>query len=221
MIRPIPSSPRLLGVAVLSISTLLAACSAGSPGDSAAPSVAASATMSPSLEESALASTAASPTPLDTATPAPEPTDSLGAFACNAPVSGVGSTARAQITDVRVGTHDGYDRIVFEFTGGIPAFTVEPATPPLMADPSGLPISVNGSAFLQIGLNGGTKVSPEGVSTYGGPTTFAPGFDELIHLVEGGDFEAVSTWYAGLRTEPCIRVLTLSDTPRLVIDIQH
>jgi len=160
--------------------------------------------------------------PSQSETPGTEPTDNLNPFACDEPVTGVGNAARAQITDVRVGTHDGYDRIVIEFADGIPAFTVEPADPPFVADASGLPLDVTGTSFLRIGLNGGTKLSPEGGITYQGSTDFQPGYPTLVQLVEGGDFEAVSTWYAGLATsQPCFRVFTLADAPRIVIDVQH
>ena len=41
------------------------------------------------------------------------------------PIEGEGTVDRAQITDVRVGTHEDYDRVVIEFDEGIPAFTLD------------------------------------------------------------------------------------------------
>ena len=63
----------------------------------------------------------------------------------------------------------------------------------------------------------------EGTSSYDGPTEFDPGFETLVDLVEGGDFEAQSTWYLGLAREACVRVIRLTDdgAPRLVIDVEH
>ena len=63
----------------------------------------------------------------------------------------------------------------------------------------------------------------EGTSSYDGPTDFDPGFATLVDLVEGGDFEAQSTWYLGLSREACVRVIRLTDdgAPRLVIDVEH
>ncbi len=151
----------------------------------------------------------------------PEPTASLEPFACSLPVESGGTTDRAQLTDVRVGQHDGYDRIVFEFEGGIPPYTISESTPPFTEDPSGLPIEVEGSYVWQIVLNGGTKMTPDGSSSYDGPTDLTPGFDKLVELVEGGDFEALSTWYAGMSADSCIRVMNLDGVPRLVIDIEH
>jgi hypothetical protein len=128
---------------------------------------------------------------------------------------------RAQITDVRVGTHDGYDRVVFEFDSGIPQFTLEEATPPLLRDPSGLEIDVEGNAFWRLVMHGGTAALPDGGASYNGPTDFTPNFPKLSELVSAGDFEAVSSWYIGLDDESCVRVLTLNEPSRLVIDIEQ
>jgi hypothetical protein len=203
------------GRAWVAMTLLLAAC--GSPtalssaGSSVAPSktpASSSSASEPSLE------------PSDVGTPLPtvEPSGESG-FSCDLPVEGSGTVARANITDVRVGTHDGYDRIVFQFRGGIPEYAIEAATPPFMADPSGLPLAVDGSAFMHITLRGGTKQTETGASTYSGPRNFHVTFPTLVNLVEAGDFEAVSSWYAGLSHSACLRVSTLSAPDRLVIDV--
>ena len=198
--------------ALVALALVVSACtSGGSPAASTSPSAVASETAaaSPSVEASA------------SEEPSTEPTDGLGEFACSFPVSGVGTVVRAQITDVRVGTHGGYDRVVFEFDQGIPEFTLEEATPPLLQDASGLELDVAGNAFWRLVMHGGTAVSPDGVETYIGPKDFTPDFPKLAQLISGGDFEAVSTWYFGLDETSCVRVLTLTDPSRLVIDIEH
>jgi len=210
-----PSSRRIAGALALIAVFALAGCrggglspSSGAPTDSAPvsvePSVAASASSEPSVS--------AAPS---------EPTESLPAFACVPSVTIAHTTDRAQIADVRVGTHDGYDRVVFEFDSGLPDAVIEGALPPFYADPSGQEITVAGSAFLKVTMHGASRVSPDGVATYAGSKNFEPGFERLVQLVEGGDFEAVSTWYLGLDGGGCFRVLTLSDPSRLVIDIEH
>jgi hypothetical protein len=199
--RPTAGALALIGILVLGACT-----PAGSPSNSP------NGSGSLSSEPSSAASAAASET---------EPTESLPAFACTPSVTIASTTDRAQITDVRVGTHDGYDRVVFEFASGLPQTVIKPVLPPLSADPSGLPVDVTGTAFLQVVMTGGTKVSPVGGITYAGPTSFEPDFDQLAQLTEAGDFEAVSTWYMGLKGGGCIRVLTLADPSRLVIDIEH
>jgi hypothetical protein len=208
----------LLGVAVI-----VSACSsAGST--SASPSAAAS-TPGTSTSVAPSASEAAG-TPVEipslSAAPSAEPSDdALPAFSCSFPVVGDGTVPRAQLADVRVGTHDGYDRIVFEFEEGLPELEVVRATPPLLADGSGMELEVDGQAFLQITLRGGTKQTEGGTSSYDGPLEFTPGFDGLVELEEGGDFEAVSTWYAGLDADACVRGFALDGPPRIVIDVEH
>ncbi|MDQ2935717.1 MAG: hypothetical protein M3R49_12230 [Chloroflexota bacterium] len=204
---------RISGGVWLTLTLALAACGGGTSVSGSASSAPASGSPTPS---EASIEPAASGTPLPTV----EPSGNSG-FACVLPVSGNGTAARANITDVRAGTHDGYDRIVFQFRGGIPKFDIQSATPPFTADPSGQPLTVKGSSFLSITLHGGTKQTETGASSYGGPRNFNLGFPMLVNLVEGGDFEAVSTWYAGLSHAACLRVSTLTAPDRLVIDIQH
>ena len=208
--RPVTRSRQTaFGVALLAVA--LVACGPAT-GGSASPSV--SATPSAALPSE---SAGASPT----AAPTTEPTDDLGAFTCEMSIEGVATVDRAQITDVRVGTHGDYDRVVIEFDEGIPPFTLDEATPPLLADPSGMEMEVEGSAFWSLVLQGGTRVTVDGSMSYDGQTEFTPDFPALAELVEAGDFEAVSSWYIGLHASTCARVLTLGHPSRLVVDIQH
>src|SRR5688572_7128340 len=119
----VTSSRRALAPAALLI-VLMAACTAVTPSGSGQASASPSAAASESLPASQVASA--------TEAPSTAPSENLGEFACSFPVSGVGTVVRAQITDIRVGTHDGYDRVVFEFDNGIPEFTLDEATPPLL-----------------------------------------------------------------------------------------
>ena len=133
----------------------------GVPGASAE-SVAPSA----SVEASGSASPAATPTPTD------------AGWICGLRVTLAATGASVvHIADVRVGTHIDYDRIVFEFAeAGTPAFMTQHATPPFVKDPSGLPMTVNGSNVLELALNGATKVADDGSLTYTGSTDFQPGY---------------------------------------------
>lgn len=165
----------------------------------------------------------ATATPSTPASAEPVPSDALGAFRCDLPVVEPATIERAIITDVRVGTHADHDRVVFEFAAGLPEITLEPATPPFTHDASGMPVDVVGSSFLRLTMRGGTKQTLDNASAYDGPIDFDPGFATLVDLVEGGDFEAQSTWYLGLAREACVRVISLTDdgSPRLVIDVEH
>jgi hypothetical protein len=212
MTRSRLSRPTAGALALIAILALAACTPAGSPSNSPGGSA------SPSAVPSSAASGTASVEPSASAAGSEaEPTEP---FACS-PVTIAATTDRAQITDVRVGTHDGYDRVVFEFASGVPQTVIKAVLAPLYADPSDLPVDVTGTNFLQVVMTFGTKVTPAGGTTYSGPTNFEPDFDQLAQLIEAGDFEAVSTWYLGLKGDGCIRVLTLADPSRLVIDIEH
>ena len=216
-----PMTRRMAAALTLIAVLAVAGCTGAGPSPSSgAPSASASLTPSTSPSEAASASPSAAASVPASAVPS-EPTESLPAFACTPTVAIPATAGRAQITDVRVAEHAGYDRVVFEFTGGIPQTLIEAVLPPFYQDSSGFPLDVNGTAFLKVTMHDASRVSPDGVVTYAGPTEFEPDLPQLVHLIEGGDFEAVSTWYIGLNGGGCIRVLTLATPSRLVIDIEH
>jgi hypothetical protein len=196
---------RLTPLAIATV--ILAACSSPSATDSASaqPSASAGATVAPPA-----------------ATAEPVPSEDLADFTCDLPFVEQGTVPRTvNIVDVRVGSHDGYDRVVFEFTDGTPEIALERATPPFVQDGSGFPVEVEGESFLRLIMRGGTTQMEDGSSSYEGSRDFDPGFPALVDLIEGGDFEAQSTWYLGLVAESCLRVSLLEGEPRLVIDIEH
>jgi hypothetical protein len=167
-----------------------------------------------------------SPSPTTAATsavtPEPIPTEEFAEFSCDLPfVEPASQPGISNIVDVRIGTHEGYDRVVFELTAGTPELTLDRGTPPFTQDGSGFPVEVEGDSFLALVMRGGTKQTADGTSSYDGPTNFDPGFPQLVDLVEGGDFEAQSTWYLGLASEACVRLTLLPDPDRVVIDVEH
>ena len=185
------------------------------PSPSASPSVAES--VPPSLSAEPSASAGGSEAPSAT----PTPTDA--GWICGLPVTVAASGATVvHTTDVRVGTHVGYDRIAFEYLeAGSPAVEIRTTRPPFTSDPSDLPMTVNGSPVFLLTLNGATKVADDGSLTYTGPTDFEPGFPQLVQLIERGDFEAENSWYIGMDGGDCIRASVLTNPSRVVIDLQH
>jgi hypothetical protein len=128
----------------------------------------------------------------------------------------------AQLTDVRVGEHEGFDRVVFEFRGTLPGYRVAYVQPPILQDASGLPVTIRGSAFVQARFSPATGFDFErSVPTYTGPNEFRPDMPMLLEAERTGDFEAVLTWTLGLQRAVDFRVLELSDPPRVVIDVAH
>jgi hypothetical protein len=194
---------RLVPLGILAV--LVAACSSPS---TASPVASATATTGPSASAGASAE--------------PAPPTQPGDFTCDLPIHEQATVAETtNIVDVRVGTHDGFDRVVFEFNDGTPEISLDRAAGPFTQDASGAPIAVEGESFLRLVMRGGTKQTEDGTSSYDGSRDFDPGFPALVDLIEGGDFEAQSTWYLGLSAESCVSVTLLEDEPRLVIDIEH
>jgi hypothetical protein len=195
---------------------------AGCQATGTSPSAAQSADADDSASAAASGSASSSPSAAaSAATSEPIPSDSLGEFTCDLPIVEDASVAIANITDVRVGSHDGYDRVVFEFAQGTPEMTLDRDAPPFTHDPSGLPIDVRGESFLRMTMRGGSKQTDDNTSSYDGPVDFDPGLPALVDLIEGGDFERQSTWYFGLARESCVRVILLENPSRIAIDIEH
>jgi hypothetical protein len=127
-----------------------------------------------------------------------------------------------QLTAVRVAHQSGFDRIVFEFapqagaTAHIPAYTVSrQASAKFVKDPSGLPVTMRGSAGLRIVFHGAS-----GATSYSGSRDLIYSLPVVQEVEQLGDFEAVLSWGAGLSQSSCIRTLELSNPTRLVIDVQ-
>jgi hypothetical protein len=206
-----------MGTALVVALMALSACSSTDPSPTA--SQGAGETPADSTPASAGASAPAASDGL--ASLEPIPSEDLGTFSCDFPVVEDPTVAIANIVDVRYASHADYDRLVFEFQQGTPELTLDRATPPFTQDASGEPITVDGASFLRLTMRGGTRQTDEGTSSFDGPTDFDPGLPALVDLVQGGDFERQSTWYLGLSSEACARVMLLDGPPRLVIDVEH
>lgn len=128
----------------------------------------------------------------------------------------------AQVTqdDLRVGLHDGYDRIVFEFTSiTLPGYRIEYLSGSAHQCGSGMPVPLAGGAVLSVTLR--NTVAHDG----SGPTVInlnpTPGFPTLRELRQTCDFEGVVAWAAGIVSQKPFRVTELTNPTRLVIDVAH
>jgi hypothetical protein len=153
-----------------------------------------------------------------TAVPSIAPPSPTSGFTCedSATILPPTTSAVVPVTDVRVGSHPGYDRIVFEFKGsGRPQLTVTPASPPFVDDASGKPVTVPGEVFLTLKL-----YDASAFPTYVGPDSFSPNDLNLRALISTGDYEGYVSWVAGLNLSTCYRISTLAGPTRIVIDVQ-
>jgi len=162
---------------------------------------------------------------------APQPTSvptaaaSLPAFVCGQPVTRAGSVPTALMSGLAAANTSGVGRIEFTFrpegnVAAAPQITVTPVDPPFTMDPSGLPLSVIGTAFLQVVLQGGTALDANMEPTFEGPFDAAPNGSPIVEVKRAGDFEAVSTFIVGLDGPACVRILPPDGSSRLVIEIQ-
>ena len=203
--------------AALLLLTLGTACGGGDEG--AEPS----ATPSPSAP-----SATPTPTPSPTRSPTPAPTPS--ATPTPAPLPPGFSTARVTgvsqglglLTAVRVGAQPGFDRVVFEFESAVPGYSVGYTPLPLVADPSGLPVAIQGDHAIWVRMEPSASYDPSSDPlrlTYAGPTRITTSLQAVLEVVKTGDFEAVLSWAIGVRGERPFKVSTLSGPPRLVVDV--
>jgi hypothetical protein len=196
----------------LSMAFLLAACGqqAGTPGASSptpSATTSVSATPVPAAEPSITPSP--SPSPPASATPGWPP----AGFTTGA-VSGGSSARIVNVTAVRVGAHPGYDRVVIEFNGAVPSYTVTPQSDSRFTlTPKGETVTLEGTSGVLI------TVQHINWTAYAGPTSLRP---ELTYLREARlvqNFEGVQQWGLGIAGIPAVRVFTLTSPARLVVDI--
>jgi hypothetical protein len=133
-------------------------------------------------------------------------------------------TGTALLTSVRVGSNEGFERIVFEFEGtSVPGYRIQWVDGPITADGSGEPVEVAGEAYLEMVMQPASGVDLSAADlriTYEGPDRIATTDTELLtDLVRTGDFEAVLSWAAGATRRAPFRVLTLSSPTRVVVDL--
>jgi len=143
----------------------------------------------------------------------PSPTATPQPFLCR-DQSGGSSGLSATLTNIRPGSHagDGYDRVVFDFSGGIPSWDVTRQESAMFTrDASGQQVTLEGSAGLKLVLRG-TDVAG-GVSS-----DLTPRFTSIREVAQLGNFEHQLTYGFGLSSSQCVRVLQLSIS-RLVVDV--
>lgn len=123
-----------------------------------------------------------------------------------------------RIVDVRVGTHDRFDRVTFELAGdGEAGWWIEPQEEPV-AQGSGAPLDVAGSTALVVAIQplpypeGGELTTPDRVAAPEGAVT-------LTEVVQDSLFEGLHRFALGLDVPAGYVVERLEDPERVVIDI--
>ncbi|MCQ4613372.1 AMIN-like domain-containing (lipo)protein [Corynebacterium pseudogenitalium] len=195
---------------ILTVAALLTACGTGSEvtepsAATASPeSVAATTTQDAPATESTVSAVASPAAP--------------AAFNTFAPPEGA---PELTLQDVRVGSHETYDRVVFEFSGdGLPGYRIQ-YTDKALQQASGHELAVSGNDILEV-LIEGTPMdrlpsNPDLISA--GPYQLATG--NVAGITNGGTFENQSQFFIGLDRQRSFEATVLESPTRLVIDVHR
>ncbi|WP_280338781.1 AMIN-like domain-containing (lipo)protein [Nocardia neocaledoniensis] len=152
-------------------------------------------------------------------------TDATGAAPRdNTPKSGDASAGAAlTVTDIRLGHHEGFDRVVFTLGGtGTPGWQVE-YTGSAVQDGSGKPVEVDGNSILEVRILGSAYPFDSTVPPYAGPDPVTdPSVPGITGVYKALVYEGSTQSFIGVTAaEPAFAVSTLSNPTRLVVDIAN
>ena len=214
------SHRRALAASAAASLLLLGACAPGTPTD--APQ---SAEASRSASHSPAASASASETPETTPTPEPglDATTPINADNWMSSVEGLppvrseDPTKALALTGIRAATHEGFTRVVLEFSGeGTPGVWRGAWTDEAVEQGRGLPSQVEGEAVLDLIIDGTPMTATENPYP-GGTHTRAADLD----VVSDGTFEDNTHVVIGAPTTRQFQIGFLSNPVRMVIDIRN
>lgn len=126
--------------------------------------------------------------------------------------------SRLAVVGVRVGAHEGFDRVVVDLEGdGDPGWFVDYTSTP-MQETVGQPLQVAGNSFLNINVDG-TVYPFELGKDNDVPVTMAGDTGNVIDVISAGTYEGRSQVVVGLRSELPYSVQVLEHPTRVVVDI--
>ena len=123
------------------------------------------------------------------------------------------------LTQVSAAHYYGYDQLVFQFRGGVPAKYSARYVSQVIRDASGLPVNVAGSARLQVRFTPAAGHNAKGIVTYGA-TQRSYALPEIIQVVNAGDFESVLSFGAGLAQKAPLHMYAQPRLGRVVLDVR-
>ena len=213
------SHRRALATSAAACLLLLGACAPGAPTD--APQSAEASPSGSSPTASATASAAPETTP--TSEPGLDATKPINADNWMSSVEGLppvrsDDPAKAlALTGIRAATHEGFTRLVLEFSGeGTPGVWRAAWTDEAVEQGRGLPIQVEGEAVLDLIIDGTPMTATENPYPSGTHTRAAD-----LDIVSDGTFEDNTHVVIGAQATRQFQIGFLSDPVRMVIDIRN
>ena len=165
-------------------------------------------------------------TATQTAAPSPSPSEASDEPPFAADTTSDEQTASGgplSVTAIRVGTHDGYDRVVFELDGkqpGEPGWFARYEDDPRQQG-SGDPIDVDGEAVLALRITGVGYPMDTGVEEQPEPPSVPRGAKVVQEISRGSVFEGQHEVFIGTSGKAPFRVFRLDDPARVVVDFRH
>jgi hypothetical protein len=128
--------------------------------------------------------------------------------------------AFGNVTDLRIGRHDGFDRVVLEYDGpGTPGWDVRYVAE-AASQGSGEPVEIPGDGVLQVTVSGVGYPFDTGVEEYAGPRQLSvEDTENVTEVVFDSTFEGTTVVFVGTGTEAPFRVYLLEGPPRIVIEV--
>ncbi|GGM78834.1 hypothetical protein GCM10011609_13250 [Lentzea pudingi] len=126
----------------------------------------------------------------------------------------------AELTNIRTGKHDGFERIVLDMNG-LPSNSMSREAGEVTNCGSGDPVAVPGNEILETMFHGAASYDENFDPTYTGPRNFVPqGLTNVKGIAFTCDFEAtmgIAVGYAD--RDSWHKVFTLTNPDRVVIDV--
>jgi hypothetical protein len=196
---------------MLAVPALLTGC-----GEDETAPASSSATASP---ESASGDTAGSTVLDDTAE---DGVDDAPPFAANAEPDTADPSADSHgtVRDLRLGRHDGFDRVVLEVGGtGTPGWDVR-YVDAASSQGKGDAVEVAGNAILQVTLTGMGYPYDTGVDEFAGPDPLtAAGTEVVTEVAFDATFEGTTVAFVGTTARTPFRVYVLENPVRVVLEV--
>ena len=130
--------------------------------------------------------------------------------------------ARVTVRDIRVGRHDGFDRVVLEVGGeGRPGWDVR-YVDVASSQGSGDAVEVAGDAVLQVTVTGAGYPYDTGVEEYSADAPLsAPDTETVTEVVFDATYEGTTVAFVGTQRQLPFRVYLLDAPTRLVLEVAH
>ena len=212
------SHRRALAASAAASLLLLGACTPGAPTNAPQSAEASSSASSPAASATASAAPETTPMPepgLDATKPI-NADNWMSSVEGLPPVRSDDPTKALALTGIRAATHEGFTRVVLEFSGeGTPGVWRAAWTGEAVEQGRGLPIQVKGQAVLDLVIDGTPMTAsenpyPSGMHTRAGD----------LDVVSDGTFEDNTHVVIGAPATRQFQIGFLSDPVRMVIDIR-